>query len=123
MSRLGFISFCILNAALISCVAAAADNNFQVYGRMRVQGDSVKAECEICIDCEGWSGGSLRVIKCEPMQYMNGAKVLLDVRTEMRKKKCEFTVIKTIKILSPEEDLPEYLDKKELKSLLDCKKG
>lgn len=117
-----FLRFMMMIAALAILPALAKADTFTVYGRMRVQGDSARAKCEICIDCEGWSGGTVRSIQCEPMEYMNGTQVQASVQSQFRNKRCELSVLKVIKILSPGEHMPEYPDKKELRSLLDCKK-
>jgi hypothetical protein len=104
---------------LLPSVAMSQDV-FSVYGRVIVSGDDKKAECVLCVDCEKFSGHIKRPFSCRPMEYLNGSKVHVDVRTERVDGKCGVRIVKLKESLAPEKALPDYPDKKSLQDRLRC---
>jgi len=99
---------------------AEAGKTVLVAGRVKVHGLGKDRICEICVGCEGFSGGAKRPLLCGEPAFLNGVKYRLRVTPVRVAGRCVLRTEGERKIIAPVDPLPSYPDQKELERTLGC---
>lgn len=112
--------FFLVLVALVEITEAAPNKSILVAGRAKVGGTETTPICEICIGCEGFSGGAKRPIACDRYFLLDGVKYRVRVTPRLRSGVCVLEPEVRPDPLAPEARLPSYPDQGELEASLDC---
>lgn len=106
--------------AMIEVATAAPDRSVLVAGRAKVGGTEKTPVCEICIGCEGFSGGARRPIACNRYELLDGVKYRLRAKPKLHSGVCVLEPEAKPEPLAPEARLPSYPNQSELEASLAC---